>query len=150
MDFAHRRRLGYLAALSDRGEQPDTALMRSDEMTEMYGYRATVDLLALPQPPTAILASSIISAIGVRRALHSAGLQLGRDVSVVTHDDDLSSLNNGLDVPIFTATRSSVRKAGQSVAAMLLKLIANPDCGPLTKLMEAELIIGTSTGPAPT
>ena len=69
---------------------------------------------------------------------------------MITHDDDLSSLNNGQDVPIFTATRSSVRRAGERVAQMLLRLIADPDCGPLTELMEAELIIGDSTGPAPT
>jgi LacI family transcriptional regulator len=32
---------------------------------------------------------------------------------------------------------------------MLLRLIREPDSGPLTHLMEAELLIGRSTGPAP-
>ena len=90
----------------------------------------------------------MITAIGVRRAIHEAGLQMGRDVSVITHDDDLGYLKNGHDVPIFTATRSSVRSAGAKAAEMLLHLIRNPGSPHLTQLMEAELIIGSSTGPA--
>jgi LacI family transcriptional regulator len=32
---------------------------------------------------------------------------------------------------------------------MLISLIRNPAQGPLTEILEAELIIGASTGPAP-
>ena len=150
MDFAHRRRAGYAAALEARGLAADPVLMRADEMTESYGFRAATEMLARPDPPTAFLVASMISAIGVRRAIQSAGLTMGQDVSVITHDDDLSSLTNGPDdVPIFTATRSSVRRAGERVAEMLLCLIHDPDQSPISELMEAELIIGTSTGPAP-
>jgi len=88
--------------------------------------------------------------MGVRRAVHEAGLVLARDVSIVTHDDALSYLENGDDVPIFTALRSSVRSAGSLAADMLLSLIAAPQSGPRTRLLEAELIIGRSTGPAAT
>ncbi|BBU56736.1 LacI family transcriptional regulator [Mameliella alba] len=148
MDFAHRRRVAYEAALADRGIALDPALMRSEEMTEVYGYRSAAEMLALDTPPTGFLVSSMITAIGVRRAIHEAGLEMGRDVSVITHDDDLGYLRNGHDVPIFTATRSSVRLAGMRAAEMLLELIRNPAHAPLTQLMEAELIIGSSTGPA--
>ena len=78
-----------------------------------------------------------------------AGLEMGRDVSVITHDDDLSYLANGRDMPIFTATRSSVREAGRLAAEMLLRHIAAPARDPETHLLEAQLIIGGSTGPAP-
>ncbi|GFZ97876.1 MAG: LacI family transcriptional regulator [Rhodobacteraceae bacterium] len=149
MDFAHRRRLGYKDALQERGIACDPALMFSEEMTEPYGYKATTRLLSLPEPPTAILSSSLITAIGVRRAIHEAGLEMGRDVSVITHDDDFSYLSNGRDVPIFTATRSPVREAGRIAAEMLLRQISAPDQPPETHLMEAQLIIGGSTGPAP-
>ncbi|MFW2543509.1 LacI family DNA-binding transcriptional regulator [Primorskyibacter sp. 2E107] len=149
MDFAHRRRAGYTEALVARGLAPDPALMRSEEMTETYGYASARDMLDGPAPPTAFLAASMIVAIGVRRAIQDRGMTLGRDVSVITHDDDLSYLRNSVDVPIFTATRSSVQKAGTRAAHMLLSLIDNPDQPPLTHLLEAELIIGSSTGPAP-
>ncbi len=149
MDFALRRRAGYEAALQDRGLTPDPALMHSDEMTETYGFRAASKLLDLAEPPTAFLVSSMIPAIGVRRAVQDRGLKLGRDVSVVTHDDVLSYLRNGDDVPIFTATRSSVREAGRLAAEMLLDRIAHPDQPPQTRMLEAELMVGQSTGPAP-
>lgn len=149
MDFAFRRRQGYANALAARGIALDPALMRSQEMTEVYGFQTARELLRSDDPPTAFLVASMITAIGVRRAIQDAGLVMGRDVSVITHDDDLSYLKNGHDVPIFTATRSSVRDAGTRSAEMLLSIIRCPDIRPEPELMEAELIIGTSTGPAP-
>jgi len=149
MDFAVRRRQGHVDALAARGLWPDPALMRSDEMTEAFGYRTARELLRGPARPTAFLTSSLISAIGVRRALEEAGLRMGRDISVVTHDDVLSYLRNGEEVPIFTATRSSVREAGRRAAAMLIGLIEEPGAGPRHELLEAELVLGGSTGPAP-
>jgi LacI family transcriptional regulator len=149
MDFAIRRRTGYLDALAARGIALDPALMFSDEMTETSGHRAMQAMLALPRPPTALLCSSMISGMGARRAIEGAGLTVGRDVSVIIHDDDLSYMKNGEDVPIFTATRSSVRDAGRLAAEMLLEVIAEPAAAPRQRLLEAELIIGQSTGPAP-
>lgn len=148
MDFAVRRRRGFLDALAARGIAPDASLMRSDEMTEVSGYRAAKEMLSSSNPPTAFLAASMISAMGIRRAIEERGLRMGRDISVIIHDDDLSYMKNGEDVPIFTATRSSVREAGRFAAEMLLDLIAHPTDTPPTRLLEADLIIGQSTGPA--
>ena len=149
MDFARRRRNGYLQALDQAGVAADPAIMRSAEMSEPYGYRAGQELMRLSDPPTAFLASSMLVAYGLRRALVDQGLKLGRDVSVITHDDDLSYLPNGGDVPLFTSTRSSVREAGRRAAEMVLNLVDAPDSGPHTCLLEAALMVGDSTGPAP-
>ncbi|WP_114287253.1 substrate-binding domain-containing protein [Candidatus Halocynthiibacter alkanivorans] len=149
MDFAARRRLGYLTAHGARGLTHDPALMFSDEMTEHYGYASVLRALDHPSPPTAFLISSIISSIGARRALEERGLQLGRDISIITHDDELSYLKNGEDLPIFTATRSSVREAGRICAQMVLDVIANPTSPPQHRLLESDLTVGNSTGPAP-
>lgn len=149
MDFAHRRRKGYEEALTERAIAIDPELMRSDEMTEQLGYQSVRDMLAGPRPPTAFLCSSMMTAIGVRRAITEAGLSMGKDVSVVTYDDDLSYIKNGDAIPQFTALRSSVRHAGRLLAQMLIDQIEHPGKSPATKLLEAELIAGQSTGPAP-
>ena len=149
MDFARRRRAGYLEALAARGLQADPALMAADEMTETNGYRALRRMLDMAAPPSAVLVSSMLLAIGVRHALWDAGLDLARDVSVITHDDDLSYMKNGDQLPLFTATRSSVRDAGRLCADMVLDLVADPGRGPLTRLLEVDLILGRSTGPCP-
>ncbi|MEM0946019.1 MAG: substrate-binding domain-containing protein [Pseudomonadota bacterium] len=148
MDFAHRRRRGYISALEGRGIRPDPALMFSGEMTEAHGFEATRQLLELVHPPTAILSASPITAFGVRRAAESRGLTLGSDISVITHDDDLSYFRNGGDAPIFTALRSSVRIAGRRAAESLIDLIDRPGEARQT-MLETDFLIGASTGPAP-
>ena len=148
-DFAHRRRNGYVAALAARGIAPDPAIMASDEMTEVFGYDSTRRMMAQDTPPTAYLVASIICALGVRRAIEEAGLRMGRDVSVVPHDDVLSYLRNGGTPPIFTAMRASVREAGARLADMLVARIDRPGAAPETCRMQAELTIGGSSGPPP-
>lgn len=149
MDFAMRRRVGYMDALRERGLETDPDLVAEDEMTETHGYAAARRMLAHPARPTAFLVSSIIPAIGVRHAIEQAGLKMGRDVSVVIFDDDLSYFRNEGEVPIFTASRSPVREAGRLVAEMLIRAIADPGAEPHHILLEAELMVGQSTGPAP-
>ena len=149
MAFATRRRTGYCDALAARGLPFDPGLMASGEMTEQAGFLAASQMLDRAVPPTAFLAASMLSGMGVRRAIEGRGLRMGRDVSVIIFDDELSYLRNGDDVPIFTATRSSVRDAGRIAAQMLLDLIADPSTAPHHRLLEADLILGQSTGPAP-
>lgn len=149
LDFASRRRAGYLDGLAARGIAIDPALLRAEEMTESYGYSAALSLLDVEDPPSAFLTSSMIVAMGVRRALSDMGLRLGVDVSLITHDDDLSYFRNGGDTPMFTAVRSSVREAGRRVATMLINQITQPASEPPVQIMEADLMLGQSTGPAP-
>ena len=146
MDFAARRRAGYEAAMASRGITPDPTLMFSAEMTEAQGHDLTRSLLGRQDPPTAILVSSMIMAIGVRRGIEELGLSMGRDVSLITYDDDLSYFRNGSDIPVYTSTRSSVREAGRHAAQMLIDIINGKD-GPTELLLEAELTLGLSTGP---
>ncbi len=147
LDFAQRRFLGFQTAIEARGLSIESDLTRNSEMTEIFGYQTAREMLSLPKPPTAILVASMISALGVRRAVQDCGLVAGKDVSIVTHDDELSYLRNGQDVPIFTATRSSVREAGRIVAQTLMHRIENPDAPKREILLEAELVVGSSTGP---
>ncbi|MCI2393537.1 substrate-binding domain-containing protein [Aliiroseovarius sediminis] len=149
MDFAIRRRAGYEGALAARGIAPDPALMFAGEMTETHGHDITRALLAGPTPPSAILVSSMITAIGVRRGMEEMGLRMGRDISLITHDDELSYFRNGADIPVYTSTRSSVRDAGRKAAGMLIDIIERRDT-PREILLEADLTLGQSTGPAVT
>ncbi|MEM7259776.1 MAG: substrate-binding domain-containing protein, partial [Pseudomonadota bacterium] len=147
MNFAARRRTGYEEALQQAGLDTDDTLMFEGDLTEGNGYQAATQLLSLIPQPTAFLVSSYMGALGVRRAIHNAGLTMGSDVSVIIHDDDLSYFHNSGDVPQFTATRSSVKEAGRLAADMLLSIIDNPNAPLPTRLLEANLIIGQSTGP---
>lgn len=148
MDFAMRRRDGYRQALEERHIAPDPSLIFHGEMTERHGYQSAREMLTSSDRPTAFVVSSMISAIGVRRAVQEIGLTVGREVSIVIYDDDLSYFRNEGDVPVFTAVRSSVREAGRQAARSLIDIIAGTDDVPHQTLLEAELTVGDSTGPA--
>jgi len=148
-DFARRRRKGFEEALAARGLSSLPHLLANDAMTESFGYLAASAMLDGPAPPTAFLASSVIIAIGIRRAAGERGLRMGRDISVICHDDELSYLNNDVGGPAFTATRSSIRSAGRRCAEILIELIRNPGCPPIQELWDTDLTVGRSTGPCP-
>jgi LacI family transcriptional regulator len=140
---------GLPARAAQPGRRGRRALMASDEMTENYGYRAARRMTAEPDAPTAFIAASIIIALGVRRAIEEMGLRMGRDVSIVTFDDELAYLRNGTDIPIFTSLRASVREMGRLAAQMVLDQIGDRTLTPRQVLIEADLMVGQSTGPAP-
>lgn len=148
--FAWYRRLGFVKAMEQAGLPVDERMMFASSMTESYGYTATESMINSGDMPTAILVSSYIAALGVRRALGENGFRIGDDVSVIIHDDDLSYFDNGGSVPQFTSTVSSVREAGVEGARMLLDLISDPSAQPEPRhqLLEAKLIVGASTAPA--
>ncbi|AXI44756.1 LacI family transcriptional regulator [Sulfitobacter sp. SK012] len=149
MDFAQRRREGYVTAHVKAGISTDTTLMTSGDMTEPQGHIAALVMLDLPDPPTAFVASSILSTLGIRRAVESRGLMVGRDISIICFDDDITTLPNGSPAePTFTASRSSVRAAGRRCAELLIDRINNQHLPPHQELWEAELILGGSTAVA--
>lgn len=149
MDFAERRQHGFLQALAARGLTPDPTWLFNSQMTEPYGHEATQALLEAPEPPTALITSSILVAMGARRSIEERGLKVGRDISIVTHDDVLTYLPNDGTPPVFTATQSSVRKAGEVAIESLLALIEDPARGPIHTVLAAELVPGLSSGPVP-
>ncbi len=146
LDFAFRRRCGYNSAHRSHSVEVDTALCYSDEMTEYFGYESARRMLQSDQPPTAFLVSSMLPAIGARRAVGEFGLQFGKDIWMIIFDDNLSYLKNSGSPPTFTAMKSSVRDAGRRCAEILLQLIRSGSSKPIQERWQAQLVMGTSTG----
>ena len=144
MGFAYRRRDGYERALESHELPVEESLIRSGEMTERHGYNCVTELLETGDPPTAFLVSSMMSAIGARRAVDERGLQLGDDIALITHDDDMSYLRNDGPLPPFTAVKSPVRAAGRRCTEILVGLVNDPDQPDVRELWEAELVPGQS------
>jgi LacI family transcriptional regulator len=150
LTFAMRRKAGMLAAMRDSGLETDDVLIAHDFMTDEYGFRAATAFLADPRPPTAILCSSTVMALGVVRALTRAGLQVGDDVSLIAHDDVLPMLKpEHFNVPL-TTTQSSLRAAGARVAERLIGHVLNPEDRLQHEVWQAELIVRESTRPVKT
>ena len=126
----------------------DEKLICTADMTEPYGYTATNELLSLPYPPTAILYSSILPAMGGLRALQSKKIQPGSDVGLATFDDCLAFLQaepGSVEQFTFTAMRSSIHDAGRRVAELILDQIRNLDPDNAQELWEANFVKGQTT-----
>ncbi|SDB34832.1 transcriptional regulator, LacI family [Bauldia litoralis] len=147
--YAIYREGGYREALRSRGIEADPRLMANGTMTDEFGYRATQRFLAEQPPPTAIVVGSMMLALGAFRALRSAGLELGKDVSIIAHDDVFPFLNADRMVPPMSTTRSSIRSAGTRVAEIAIDLLTGHPPARLQELWPVDLVIRGSTGPAP-
>ncbi|HWQ15005.1 MAG TPA: LacI family DNA-binding transcriptional regulator [Roseiflexaceae bacterium] len=81
------RLAGYRAALEAAGIAFDPALVRSGPADSAHGYRCTLELLRLPEPPTAIFCFRDIMAMGAYDAIKSQGLSIPGDVAVIGFDN---------------------------------------------------------------
>lgn len=83
---AKERQVGYLRALTAHGIAYDDALLVSDENTFAAGYRGCDTLLALDEPPTAVLTTNYDITMGLITAARERGLQIPDDVDVFGFD----------------------------------------------------------------
>jgi DNA-binding LacI/PurR family transcriptional regulator len=103
--------------------------------------RAAADLvLDWPQRPTAVAADSDVLAAGVLDVALRRGLAAGRDVSVTGFDDAPLAEPAGL-----TTIRQPIRDKGRLMGRMLL----DPTFTEQRVVLPTELIVRSSTGPAP-
>jgi LacI family transcriptional regulator len=124
------------------------AQLEGDSPSPQLGYMATRMLLASGEVFTALFAFNDISAMGAIRALRESGYRIPEDVSVVGFDDiqHAAYLNPGL-----TTVRQPLREMGRAAAEILLKRINRPGSELHDKhILEPELVIRETTGPAPT
>ena len=79
------RREAFQQSMSEIG-LPSELIVVGDHTME-GGMRALVELISLPTPPTAVLCSNDMTAIGVMREAYEHGINVPSDLSVVGFDD---------------------------------------------------------------
>ena len=85
IDTVQRRKVGFdstCAALRVRGRRLHVAFEESE------AYAATKDLLHGRWPPSALIASNVNQLLGALAAVGEEGLEPGRDVALVSYDED--------------------------------------------------------------
>jgi LacI family transcriptional regulator len=113
---ARARLDGYRAALEGAGIPVDPRLVCNGDFHPRTGLTGMSELLALPDPPTAVFACSDLQALGAYEALRRAGLRVGEDVSVVGFDDVPAA--SWASPPLTT-----VRQPLSEMAAMATKIV---------------------------
>lgn len=150
-NYAADRESGYREALMMQGLAPPDHLVAGGMMLESHGEEQASRMLALPetQRPTAFLCSSIAQAMGVRRAVLRAGLAIGKDISLIAHDDRVADIRAESFDPPLTTTQSSIGAAGKRVVELLIQMLRAPSAPLPAEVWPVDLVVRASTGPAP-
>ena len=144
--FAFHRFKGYQQALEQSGLaiKQELVFTRPD-MTEINGYEMACQALQSDSCPTAIIASSMILALGIRRAIRDSNLTIGKEVSVIIYDDGLPYLESSKFNPSITTVHSSIRQAGYEITQHLHQIIQSGGKYQVRQLLEVDLIVREST-----
>jgi LacI family transcriptional regulator len=141
MAAARNRLAGYQAALRTQHLLSEPELIRGGQFHYSDGYTATLALLALPNPPTAIFASNDDMALGSMDALRGQGLRVPGDISVVGFDGIPQA---ALVHPALTTVSQPLAKMGRVATQMLLDLMNDPEKSARRIELPTELIIRES------
>lgn len=105
------------------------------------GHQAAVELLSLPDRPTAIFAVNDLAALGAMGAARDLGLRLGEDLALAGFND--TPLAAELPVPL-TSVHSPMAEQGRRAVRLLLRRIAGEPVA--SEALTPELVVRTSTG----
>lgn len=118
---------GYLAAIADTNDhdtQPHDPIIAYTDFSEQESKAATLEFLARPIPPDSLLVAGANMAIGAISAIEECGLQVGRDIGLVTFDDP--SWARYLS-PSVSAVVQPADEVGSIAAKMLLAQIGESE-----------------------
>jgi LacI family transcriptional regulator len=113
---AEERRRGYIQALDSAAIAIDEKLIRTGLRDPDAAARATEEMLALPEPPTALFTGQNLLTIGGVRALRDAGRE--REIALIGFDD--LSLADMLD-PAISVVAQDPQALGRTAADQLFR-----------------------------
>jgi LacI family transcriptional regulator len=124
-----------------RLELPDE-YVRNGDFSSASGYAETCALLALPTPPTAIVAASDLMALAALQAIWESGLRPAHDVAVVGFDDLEAA---ALAHPPLTTIRQDRQALGTLAATRAIELIEHAEAPAGTTVLPVELVVRASS-----
>ena len=141
-DLTRQRRVrSYRNSLQRHDIALDPALCIAGPVSRRGGYDAMRALLRMPAPPTAAYCYSDVIAFGVMLGLRAAGLEAGRDLSLIGYDDVPEA---ALWHPSLTTVSNDPRGLGVNAAQLMLRRIAEPDL-PLKRIIMPSRLIERDT-----
>jgi LacI family xylobiose transport system transcriptional regulator len=144
-DLSSRARLdGFRAAMDAAGVPFDTGLLRHGMFLFEQGRDLGLELLRLPDPPTAIVCGDDLQALGVYEAARIAGRRIPDDLSVVGFDDIEQA---GWCAPSLTTVRQPFAEMGAAAARVAIALAAGETPRRTRVELATTLVVRGSTAP---
>lgn len=141
----HRMR-GHMIAMLEHGLCSDAELHPpSLSGHPRKGYLQMQQLLALPEPPTAVFAVSDKSAFGAMEAIKDAGLRIPDDISIVGIDDVRSA---AYSFPPLTTYNVPKYRMGEMAVTILNNLISSETpIPPARTVLLGHIVVRETTAP---
>jgi DNA-binding LacI/PurR family transcriptional regulator len=115
---------GREAALRAAGIEPDGLVVHGGDFTVEEGRQALRTLLAFDSPPTGVICSSDLMAIGVLQEAVAQGLRVPADLSVVGFDGIEAAAWTS---PALTTVEQPIEEIAETAVNALRTLIAEPE-----------------------
>ncbi|MEM9055895.1 MAG: LacI family DNA-binding transcriptional regulator [Pseudomonadota bacterium] len=142
-----RRYLGYLDGLRDNELTVDEGIVFQGENTYESGIDCGIRLMRLKERPTAVFCANDHMAAGVMTVAHDRRLSIPDDLSVAGFDNSPLA---GQVWPRLTTIDQPLEDMAKIAAEKLLGLVRGEAPSAGHHVVDAELIVRKSTGPAPT
>ncbi|MBU6267550.1 MAG: LacI family DNA-binding transcriptional regulator [Sphingomonadales bacterium] len=134
---------GFLAALAEAGQGPDSVTWRRGNFTFRSGLECTQALLADRPDITALVCANDDMAAGALLAAHKAGLAIPQDLAITGFDDTPVS---EIVWPPLTTIHQPLRGMAARAVALLVGLPADPDLGkPRREILGHSLVVRDSS-----
>ena len=135
---------GYRSAMNSAGIEIDDRFVRFGNFQVDGGRSIALELLALPDRPTAIFAGSDLQALGVIEAARTLGLRVPDDLSIVGYDDlQLAQWSS----PALTTVHQPLTAMAEEAARLVIRMSETPlDSVPRMDLA-TRLVVRESTAP---
>lgn len=132
---------GYRAALKAAGLPVRPEYVKCGDFHREASADLTHELLALTEPPTALLATDSVITLGALTALHDAGLRIPTDISLIGIDDaEWATVVN----PPLTVVAQPAYELGELAAQRVLERVQGGSSRPRRRNLPTRLIIRKS------
>ncbi|MDO5423827.1 MAG: LacI family DNA-binding transcriptional regulator [Eubacteriales bacterium] len=137
-----QRTTGFLDALRAAGISPRPEYHSYGDSTSASAQRQFRELMALPEPPTALFFCSYTSFLGGFMEIMSQNIRIPEDLSVISFEND--AIFDTL-TPRMTVISQDFAAIGQEAAALLLKRLSEDEEGtPEMRLVKTTFLEGDS------
>lgn len=124
MKQTYDRKHGYLEALRERGIPIDKDLVKCHSLNFNSGLSDALELLSMPEPPDAILATHGLLAISAFQAITSKRLSIPDDIAIVGFMSDWVS---EMTTPRMTFVKQNIKEIGRNAFKVLYEQINGND-----------------------
>ncbi|MGW0820191.1 LacI family DNA-binding transcriptional regulator [Streptomyces sp. NPDC002845] len=135
---------GYRSALTSAGLKYQPEYVRYGNFNETMARRRMLELLDLPQPPTAVFVCSDPMALGVYEALAERELSVPHDISVVGFDDLPEAR---WATPALTTVRQPLSEMAATALRLLVRMMAGDQPEGTRTELSTRLVERSSTAP---